>query len=366
MITCKQKNTGFYSLLVGLILCLGVSIQSKETDKTFQFIENIRDQEALLKNHSIEKLRFGMAHHVAMYKLKKIGNTVVEQRSGRKRLFDHNIILKEIYLHNIIHHEAGSLGEVFQNAVFLDFGSAILFEEGAPTVRDIDEDPFIRPQLSKVIATDINDPEYEHTRYIEIYKKDRAPYPFEVEEIGYTLTSPSQISKIVDAYAMDETTPLILRSTNSGPDLFYSSDELKNHFKAILISNQYRPVLYFFNKYVYFKPQCNERFQYIGRIDEKVGVNHSAQTWKLLDWSTRTLEEAFTPNYFHLRHFSYSRLPDAEKIETSLYNNYCKIKIKRDLAFKNIETPGKQSESLFKSVISLFFSERTIKISSNP
>ncbi len=260
-------------------------------------IEDEEDENRLIENHAVEKLRFGLANHIHYYKIKKTKNTVVEQRSGRHRLLDHNLILRAIFQRNVIHKSYGALGNLFEGASFIDFGSAILYEEGAVTVRDLYEDEILKPHLFKIVATDINDTSFDHTRYIEIHMNEREPFPFAFNEIPVLLDDPEYIRILTKIYAKDEFSPVIFRSTNSGPDLFYTVEEMKEHFASILSANPNRNILYFFNRFIFFRSVCSEQFQLIGTIDEKIGVNHSFSAWKYVDWNRRSYMDAFHPNW---------------------------------------------------------------------
>ncbi|MCZ8341550.1 MAG: hypothetical protein O9301_00820 [Leptospira sp.] len=287
--------------IVFLVFFLESSFSFHSLNSETTIIERDEDEKKVLENHAFEKLRFGLANHIHYYKIKKTKNTVVEQRSGRRRLYDHNLILRSIFRDRIHHHIYGSLGSLLTGASFIDFGSAILYEEGAVTVRDLYEDEFIRSHLKTIVATDINDPEYSHTRYIEIHMSDREPFPFSFNEIPYRLDDPEYFRILTRIYTTSEFTPLILRSTNSGPDLFYTVEEMKDHFSSILEANPYRTILYFFNRFIFLRTPCQSKFELIGTIDEKVGVNHSFSAWRYVDWNRRELSEAILPQYRYLQ-----------------------------------------------------------------
>lgn len=286
----------FVPLSLFLIFFSSPSIFTETT-----IIEREEDEKRVLENHAFEKLRFGLANHIHYYKIKKTKNTVVEQRSGRKRLYDHNLILRSIFRNRILHHKYGSLGRLLEGASFIDFGSAILYEEGAVTVRDLYEDEFLRKNIKTIVATDINDPEYSHTRYIDIHLAERDPFPFSFNEIPYRLDDPEYIRILTRIYTNSEFSPLILRSTNSGPDLFYTVEEVKDHFRSILDANPHRTILYFFNRYIFFRTACESKFQLVGTIDEKVGVNHSFSAWRYVDWNKRELKDAIFPQYRYIK-----------------------------------------------------------------
>jgi len=288
-------------------------------------VEKSSDEKLLIDTHNLEKLRFGLANHIQYYKIKKTKNTVVEQRSGRKRLYDHNIILRSIFRNQIIHRKYGPLGDLLNQAIYIDFGSAILYEEGAVTVRDLYEDNQISSNLQTIVATDINDPSYDHTRYIEIHEKEREPFPFPHSEIPTLMNDPMMLQNLVNRFTKDQYAPVIFRSTNSGPDLFYTVDEMVAHFRSVLEANPDRNILYFFNRFVFFRHACESKFQMIGKIDEKIGVNHSYSAWRFVDWNTRTLKDAFYPHYDYLLIGLESEIPRAELLEMQWKQESCKI-----------------------------------------
>ncbi len=290
------------------------------------FIDKLSDEQLLIDTHNTEKLRFGLSSHINYYKVKKTKNTVVEQRSGRKRLYDHNLILRAIFRNQIIHKKYGGLGNLLKGAVYIDFGSAILYEEGAVTVRDLYEDNLVRPNVSEIVATDINDPNYDHTRYIEIHIKERDPFPFSFTEIPQLMDNPEWLKVLVESYARDHLTPVIFRSTNSGPDLFYTVDEMKKHFISILKANPDRNVLYFFNRFVFFRFACENKYELIGRIDEKIGVNHSYSAWRFVDWQRRSLDEAFLPSFDYVSIGNEAESPIADRWDSYLQNRQCWFK----------------------------------------
>lgn len=291
-------------------------------------IENEEDEKRVLENHAFEKLRFGLANHIHYYKVKKTKNTVVEQRSGRKRLYDHNLILRSMFRNRILHHKYGSIGRLLDGASFIDFGSAILYEEGAVTVRDLYEDQFLGRYIKKIVATDINDPEYDHTRYIEIHFTERDPFPFAFNEIPYRLDDPSYIRILTKLYTPNEFSPVIFRSTNSGPDLFYTVEEMKEHFRSVLDANPHRTILYFFNRYIFFRTPCESKFQLIGTIDEKVGVNHSFSAWRYVDWNKREFSEAIEPNFRYIRIAEERTESKADRLDAMISGYSCQFQAK--------------------------------------
>jgi len=109
---------------------------------------NPSDEIKFFKWQAAEKNGFGRAGHIKRYNSTPMKQTVLMQRSGRKRLYDHNILLRAFFEGKIIHSEYGDMIRYFKHAAFINIGSAILYEEGAPTVRDIYEDPIILKNLS--------------------------------------------------------------------------------------------------------------------------------------------------------------------------------------------------------------------------
>ena len=277
------------------------------TEEQKQAIE--RDIQAIFANKSEanrffnrqkrEKKRFGRPIHIKIYNRKKSGDTVVMQRSGRKRLYDHNIILRGIFEYRVKHKQYGNFAPLFNKAVFIDIGSAILYADGAPTVRDLYEDARVLPHLSKIVATDINDKSNAHTRYIDIYRTKGIrgkKLPFPVEEIPMAITERAQVDKLLVPHSAGDSLPFIMRSTNSGPDLFYSPTQLRAHLRAIIRAGAGRNVIYFFNKFVLFKHASAWKFEVIGTIDESVAIAHRDPRWRYIKWSRRRLTQAFRPD----------------------------------------------------------------------
>ncbi len=211
----------------------------------------------------------------------------IMQRSGRRRLYDHNLVLRALFAGYLRHHRDGSLLPIFDNALFIDIGSAILNGEGAPTCRDLYEDKSVYNYLHRIIATDINDPE---SRYVDTYVRTRNNLPFEVRAVPLALDTPEKM----DALVQDKRHPLIFRSANSGPDLYYSPDVLTGHFKAMISQAGNRPLLYLFGKYLLYKSRTSPGFEIIGEVDYDVGFNHRFPGWTTVNWNARTLREAFS------------------------------------------------------------------------
>jgi hypothetical protein len=263
--------------------------------------EDNKDKNKFFQRFLHEKKGFGKPINIWFSKTKKIGKYVVEQRSGRKRLYDHNILLRAIFEGKIIHKQFADLAKLFKDAVFIDIGSAILFEEGAPTVRDIYEDKELTNFLHRIVATDINDYSKPITQYINIYRQKKEKLPFAVEEIDMSITRQQQIKILISPFVKDDKTPLIFRAASSGPDLYYMEDQLKYHLKAIIEGCQGRNVIYLFNSLILFKHESKNQFQLLGNIDENVGLAHRHMPWTKIKWEKRKLSEAFKENAKYLK-----------------------------------------------------------------
>ncbi len=244
--------------------------------------------------HRKEHRAFGRRSLQKLYKKKKYGNHTVMQRSSRKRLYDHNIFLRGVFAGQVKHRYSGSFKQVFKDAVFIDLGSAILYADGAPTVRDIHEDKKVANHLKKIVATDINDPNDKKAQYISHYRKKKKKLPFTVREIPMELGSTEKFRKLTDKVAPTPT-PLIFRSANSGPDLFYSPQSVKRHFTAMAQAYPERNVMYFYNRYVLFKPAGSKGFHIIGQMS-RVGFDHRRPSWTKVNWRKRRLSRAFYKN----------------------------------------------------------------------
>lgn len=264
-----------------------------------QLFENAAEEQAFFLWQGRENRFFGGDQNIRRYNTTPMQGTVFMQRSGRHRLYDHNIILAALYAGRIAHAKLGNLGPQFEQGIFIDLGSAILFQEGAPTVRDVWEDPRIRPHLAAVIATDIEDPGSPATRYISIYRATRNNLPFPVLEIDLRMVESAQFTGLLrqaEARMASADRPVVFRAANTGPDLFYSDADVRQHLRAIARACEQRDVIYFFSKYVLFKPRGSLAYQVLGEIDPNVGVYHSADVWTRIDWTRRTLRESFVPN----------------------------------------------------------------------
>ncbi|MBX3722145.1 MAG: hypothetical protein KF713_09935 [Turneriella sp.] len=255
---------------------------------------NPYENEAFMRHIADEHKKFGTANRVKKYKKKKFGNSIIEQRSGRQRLYDHNIFLRALYAGELS--VAGTnLKDDFEGALFFDIGSAILFGDGADTVRDLYEDKKVAPHL-KIVASDINDAAQKKTRYVDIYRKTGEKLPFPVVEIAMMMKKPAHFQDPVKPFLTDSTAGVILRSANAGPDLYYESEEVQTHLRSAIAAFYERHMIYFFNKYILYKPRERESFVILGEIDPDVGINHRVPTWEDIDWATRTFREAVRPN----------------------------------------------------------------------
>jgi hypothetical protein len=214
------------------------------------------------------------------------------QRSGRKRLYDHNLFLASLFEGKISHKIYGDMMKLFKKAIFIDIGSGILCDEGAPTVRDIVEDDRIWVHLDFVVATDING---QNSRYVDIYRTTKRNIPFPVLEVGMKMNSKRDFVSLAHELLKPETA-VIFRSANSGPDLYYEPDTLIDHFRAMIQVYKNRNVIYLFNKFVLFKGKNDSFFQKIGVVDHSVGMSHRGHPWEKIDWEKRKLKDAFSPN----------------------------------------------------------------------
>lgn len=262
-------------------------------------IQNPYEFRDFMRNVEDEHKKFGTAERAKRYKKRKYGNSVVEQRSGRKRLYDHNIFLRALLEGRLRSPESGDLGELFKDGIFLDIGSAILYGEGADTVRDLYEDKMINPHLT-IIASDVNDPTQKKTMYIDIYRTGRKPLPFPVVEVPLLIEKPSHFTSPLKLFLKNTASGVILRSANAGPDLYYTPKQVQKHLRAAVLAFYDRDLIYMFNKYILFKPKKRSDFLIIGEIDDQVGTNHRATTWEDIDWHTRTFDEAVQLNTQHV------------------------------------------------------------------
>lgn len=296
-------------------------LKLKENEKKNKSQVNLKNlKERLSHSLSINKLFINPVEEkkfqkIIRYEQKKNGNSrairhmkhkmshgvLLEQRSDRKRLYDHNIFLRALFSGKISHKKYPNFGRLFNSSIFVDFGSAILNGQGAPTVRDIFEDKEVSFYLSKIIATDINDYNNKRTQYINIYKKKKRVLPFPVKEIDKSITRYKQIDSLLEPYLNEKISSVIFRSANSGPDLFYKNNQVKHHLKAIIISCIDKNVIYFFNRFILFKGQYSDKFHLIGTISKDIGFSHQYRPWLYIKWQKRLLKSAFTPNTDYIR-----------------------------------------------------------------
>ncbi len=256
---------------------------------------NPYENDAFVLHMAEEHKTFGTANRVKKYKKKKFGNSIVEQRSGRRRLYDHNIFLRAVFSGKLIADGSVNLRDQFEGALFFDIGSAILSGEGADTVRDLFEDKKVSPHL-KIIASDINDSANKKNRYVDTYRKSGEQLPFPVVEIPTMMERPEHFKNPVKLFLTDEIDAVILRSANAGPDLYYDTREVQRHLRSAIAAFYGRHVIYFFNKYILYKPKERESFVILGEIDPEVGINHRVPTWEEIEWGSRTFTEAIRLN----------------------------------------------------------------------
>lgn len=255
--------------------------------------ETPAEERLVLDFQKSEKARFGAPEHIQRYNALVTGNTLLMQRSGRKRLFDHNIFLRAVFQGQILLADGQPLSQHLNQAHFIDIGSGILYGDGAPTVRDIFEDAGIRPHLAKIVATDIDDPASPNTRYISQYRAGTAKLPFPVEQVPMTLDTQAEWEDFLYRCAKGSS-GLVLRAVNTGPDLFYTETEIVNHFSTLAAAAP-GSVLYLFSKFVIWKPAGKAHFQVLGEMDPAVGTVHGYDAWLFVDWDQRTIQQAFTP-----------------------------------------------------------------------
>ena len=269
--------------------------------RKFKPFNNIYEELAFFERIRNEHEAYGQPKSVVRYKKNEYGQSLVEQRSGRKRLYDHNIFLRAIFSEQLEVSTTGNLYQQFEKCLFFDIGSAILSEEGAVTVRDIYEDKKIANNLV-IVASDVNDISNKKTRYIEIYRKKTKKLPFPVVEIAMTMQTQTDFLKPIEKFLNDDLDGVILRSANSGPDLYYTKKHVIKHLTAAGLAFFDKNLIYFFNKFILYKPESGEHFVILGEIDASVGTNHRKATWEDVDWDTRTFHEAIKINPFHLRY----------------------------------------------------------------
>lgn len=260
--------------------------------------EDGTDDSYLFKNHNNRYEIF--KHKQEYYNTKQAAGTVAIQFSDHMRLYDHNIFLQNLYAGKIKHHRDGNLKSKFEGAVFFDLGSAILWKQGAVTVRTINNDKEVRPHLSTVVASDINNPESPKTMFIDIFRKRGKKLPFPVEEIPMSITEPAQFQQFLGKYLTRKDMPVILRTVNTGIDYYYSEENLRKHFVAAMNYLEGRNVLYLFNRFILYKGQRARRFQILGEIDPLFEAENYGWKWQKINWKTRTLLDGFQPNTTYL------------------------------------------------------------------
>ncbi len=280
--------SGMRAAFTGLCL-FACSLQASPV----QLFETAAEERLVLDFQKSEKARFGAPEHIQRYNALVTGNTLLMQRSGRKRLFDHNIFLRAVFQGRVLLADGLALGERLKQADFIDIGSGILYGDGAPTVRDIFEDPEIRPYLAAIVATDINDPSSPNNQYVTQYRASAPGLPFPVEEVPMTLDTEEEWKDFLARCAKGRGS-LVLRAVNTGPDLFYSETEIVQHLSS-LAATAPGNVLYLFSKFVMWKPAGKRQFQVLGEMDPNVGTAHTYDAWLFVDWNHRTIRQAFTP-----------------------------------------------------------------------
>ncbi|MBL8033354.1 MAG: hypothetical protein JNJ69_06630 [Leptospiraceae bacterium] len=264
-------------------------------------ILNPYEAEAFYAHMDEEHERFGTPARAKKYKKKKYGNSSVEQRSGRRRLYDHNLFLRALFAGQLVSEAHGNLQQQFADGLFLDIGSAILYGEGAATVRDLYEDKKIQPHLL-IIASDINDRGNKKTMYIDQYRKSGRQLPFPVVEVAMLMQKPEDFTTPLKFFLASRQGGIILRSANAGPDLYYDRKRIQTHLRAAIAAFHDRNVLYFFNKFILYKPENRIDFSIIGEIDAEVGINHRETPWEDIDWSKRTFKEGIRLNQQHVQY----------------------------------------------------------------
>jgi hypothetical protein len=256
---------------------------------------NTYENDAFVRHMAEEHRKFGTLNRIKKYKKRKFGNSIVEQRSGRRRLYDHNIFLRALFAGKLTADDAGDLKTQFEGALFLDIGSAILFGDGADTVRDLFEDKKVATHL-KIVASDINDRTNKKNRYVDIYRNSGEKLPFPVVEIPMMMDKPEHFVQPIKLFLTDEIQAVILRSANAGPDLYYDNSQVQRHLRSAVAAFYDRHLVYFFNKFILYKPKGSESFVILGEIDSNVGINHRVATWEDIEWDTRTFSEAIRLN----------------------------------------------------------------------
>ena len=283
----------------GKVLPAAPAIAAIKHPRVTQPFLNLYEATAFFAHMDEEHRRFGTAPRVKRYKKKKYGNSSIEQRSGRRRLYDHNIFLRALFAGELVIEPHGNLQPQFQDGIFFDIGSAILFGEGANTVRDLYEDPQVQPHLL-IVASDINDKSHKKTMYIDRYRSSGKKLPFPVVEVPMLMVKPEHFIAPIKLFLPAHSGGLIFRSANAGPDLYYDREQVHTHLCAMINAFPDKNVLYLFNKFILYKPESHLEFIIIGEIDETVGINHRETVWEDIDWSKRKLKEAIRINRQHV------------------------------------------------------------------
>lgn len=274
-----------------LMLCAIFLTGSRLYSQTRPVIANPYAEALVFTFQAREKAMFGKPEHVTRYNTLVTGNALLMQRSGRRRLYDHNIFLRALF-EGRIRVPGSDLHTLLARAAFIDIGSGILYGDGAPTVRDIYEDETLRGHLGRVVATDIEDPGRPESRYISLYRQN--PFlPFPVEEVPMVLDSARAWVAFLERCGAGSG-PVILRAVNTGPDLFYTESELRAHFQGLLDAAGDRAVLYLFSKFVLWKDRAEHTFTLLGEMDP-VGTTHHYDAWIYVNWQLRTARQAFYP-----------------------------------------------------------------------
>jgi hypothetical protein len=256
---------------------------------------NLYEEKTFFERMALEHQKFGKPAHIKRAKKKKFRGALIEQRSGRKRLYDHNLFLRRLFAGKLELREYGKLSEQFEGAVFLDIGSAILSDEGAVTVRDLYEDKKVSPHLT-LLASDINDKSSPKHRYIDIYRKQKKQLPFDVVEVSALMTDVAKFTSPLEGHLTSADRSVMLRAANSGPDLYYDAKQVRKHLIAAIEAFEDRHLLYFFNKFILYKPRAGSYFMLVAEIDETVGTNHKETPWEDIEWSARKFEEGIFLN----------------------------------------------------------------------
>ena len=247
------------------------------------------EQRRLFSAQAREHRKFGSARLQKVYRTKVYGNTTVDQRSGRKRLYDHNILLRGVFSGKVHHRRYGDLSPRMRGAIMMDIGSALLYGDGAPTVRDIFEDKKVYSHLSELVATDIDS---EGAPVFSSFQKSGARLPFAVRPIPLLIVETRQVEELLGT-DKGSSRPVILRSANSGPDLYYNPADLGRHLRAIRKAATGRDLIYLFGPYVLFKPAEGDSYEILGTSSARTGFDHRKPAWLYVDWSRRRLREAF-------------------------------------------------------------------------